>query len=139
MTRLAETWNSFAAVTPFDDLKPVKKFTSRKSAVGRIWQAVARLSPERAPQAAPVAMGGTKSTKSPAKAPRRTAALKGASEARINKKAEVIAMMKRSKGTTLAEIVEATGWQKHTVRCFISILGGKGGEKIESASVQNID
>jgi hypothetical protein len=25
------------------------------------------------------------------------------------------------------------------VRGFISILGGKGGEKIESASVQNID
>jgi hypothetical protein len=33
---------------------------------------------------------------------------------RTNKKAEVIAMMKRAKGVTLAEIVEATGWQKHT-------------------------
>jgi hypothetical protein len=50
-----------------------------------------------------------------------------------NKKAEVIAMMKRAKGATLAEIVEATGWQKHTVRGFISILGRKGGEKIESS------
>ena len=37
------------------------------------------------------------------------------------------------KGVTLAEIVEATGWQKHTVRGFVSILGGKGGQKIESA------
>ena len=36
----------------------------------------------------------------------------------INKKAEVIAMMKRAKGATLAEIMEATGWQKHTVRGF---------------------
>ena len=42
-------------------------------------------------------------------------------------------MMKRAKGATLAEIVEATGWQKHTVRGFVSILGSKGGEKIESA------
>jgi len=25
----------------------------------------------------------------------------------------------------------ATGWQKHTVRGFVSILGSKGGEKIE--------
>ena len=49
---------------------------------------------------------------------------------RSNKKAEVIAMMK---GAILAEIIEATGWQKHTVRGFVSILGSKGGEKIESS------
>ena len=52
---------------------------------------------------------------------------------RTNKKAEVIAMMKRAKGATLAEIMEATGWQAHTVRGFVSILGSKGGEKIESS------
>ena len=44
-SRLVDTWNSFAGVAPFDDLKPVKKFTSRKVAVARIWQAVARLRP----------------------------------------------------------------------------------------------
>ena len=42
-------------------------------------------------------------------------------------------MMKRSTGATLAEIVEATGWQKHTVRGFVSILGSKGGQQIESS------
>jgi hypothetical protein len=52
---------------------------------------------------------------------------------RSNKKAEVIAMMKRAKGVTLGEIVEATGWQKHTVRGFVSILGSKGGETVESS------
>ena len=36
--------------------------------------------------------------------------------ARTNKKAEVIAMMKRAKGATLPEIMKATGWQPHTVR-----------------------
>jgi hypothetical protein len=41
-------------------------------------------------------------------------------------------MMKRAKGTTLAEITEATAWQNHTVRGFVSILGSKNGEKIES-------
>jgi Protein of unknown function (DUF3489) len=50
-----------------------------------------------------------------------------------NKKAEVIALIKRARGATLAEIVAATGWQKHTVRGFVSILGSKGGEKIESS------
>jgi hypothetical protein len=39
----------------------------------------------------------------------------------------------RPGGVTLAEIVEATGWQKHTVRGFVSILGSKGGQKIESS------
>jgi len=52
---------------------------------------------------------------------------------RSNKKTEVIGMMKRAKGATLAEIMVATGWQKHTVRGFVSILGKNGGEKIESS------
>ncbi len=40
LSRLIDTWNSFAGVAPFDDLKPVKKFTDRKAAVSRIWKAV---------------------------------------------------------------------------------------------------
>jgi hypothetical protein len=133
VTRLVETWNSFAGVAPFDDLKPVKKFTSRKAAVARIWDAVLRLSPDGAPQAETVAPAKRKAKKSPTKASRRDRARKGATEACSNKRAEVIAMMKRAKGTTLAEIVETTGWQKHTVRGFVSLLGSKGGLKIESA------
>ena len=132
-SRLVDTWNSFAGVAPFDDLKPVKKFTNHKCAVTRIWQAVVRLSPDAAQLAAHVAPAPKKAKKSLAKAPRRTAAKKAATESGTNKKAEVIAMMKRAKGVTLAEIVEATGWQKHTVRGFVSILGSKGGQKIESS------
>ena len=128
-----DTWNSFAGVTPFDELKPVKKFTSRKAAVARIWQAIARLSPDGAQPVADVASAKGKAKKSPAKGPGRARAQKGATESRSNKKAEVIALMKRAKGATLAEIVEATGWQAHTVRGFVSILGSKGGEKIESS------
>jgi hypothetical protein len=131
VSRLVETWNSFAGVAPFDDLKPVKKFTSRQTAVGRIWQAIARLSPTVAEQAAPVAAEPRKSKKSAAKAKRPATARQG--EDRANKKAEVIAMLRRAKGVTLAEIMEQTGWQAHTVRGFISIQGGKGGLKIESS------
>jgi hypothetical protein len=121
-----------AGVAPFDDLKPVKKFTDRKAAVARIWKAVQRLSPDVAPQATTVATERTRPKKSPTKASRSARAEKGATESPSNKKAEVIAMMKRPKGATLDEITEATGWQKHTVRGFVSILGSKGGEKIES-------
>ncbi len=32
VSRLVDTWNSFAGVAPFDDLKPVKKFTNWKAA-----------------------------------------------------------------------------------------------------------
>ena len=67
---------------------------------------------------------------------RRTAAKKAAGKPkadRANKKAEVIALMKRAKGATLAEIMAAMEWQAHTVRGFVSILGSKGGEKIESS------
>ena len=99
----------------------------------RIWLAVSRLSPDGAQPAVDAAPAKGKSKKSPTKAPRRVPAQKGATEARSNKKAEVIAMMKRAKGVTLAEIVEATGWRKHTVRGFVSILGSKGGQKIESS------
>jgi hypothetical protein len=48
---------------------------------------------------------------------------------RANKKGEVIAMMKRAKGATLAEIMAATDWQPDTVRGFVRILGSKGGRR----------
>ena len=51
---------------------------------------------------------------------------------RRNKKAEVITLMKRAKGATLAEIMQVTHWQKHTVRGFVSLLGSQAGLKIES-------
>jgi Protein of unknown function (DUF3489) len=133
-SRLPEIWNSFAGVAPFSELKPVKKFTNRKAAVTRIWAAVQRLLPNVAPQASDAAPAKETAKKSPAKTPRRAGAkqsAKGADE-RTNKKAEVLAMMKRAKGATLAEIIDATGWQAHSVRGFIS-TGKKHGVKIESS------
>jgi hypothetical protein len=51
---LVDTCNNFAGVTPFDELKSVKKFTSRKTVVTRIWESLARISPDGAQQAADV-------------------------------------------------------------------------------------
>lgn len=76
-----------------------------------------------------------KAAKKPKLAKKPAAATKARAKGaeRTNKKAEVIALMKRAKGATLAEIMKATGWQAHTVRGFVSILGSKGGQKIESS------
>src|ERR1035438_229323 len=51
-SRFVEIWNSFAGAPPFGDLKEVRRFTDRKSAVARIWQAAQRLGEEGEKEAA---------------------------------------------------------------------------------------
>ena len=138
ISRLVDTWNSFAGVAPFDDLKPVKKFTNRKAAIARIWKAIERLAPDAAQPAGTGAPAKGNAKKSPAKAKQRHTKRPGAKRAANvardgSKKAEVLDLMRRSRGATLAEIIELTGWQAHTVRGFVSgTLVTKLGLKVES-------
>ena len=125
--RLVQIWNSFAGVAPFDDLKPVKKFTDRKTAVARLWRAIQRLDAPAAPQAADVAPK--------AKRPRKAAKPEGAAPTARegSKKAIVLEMLRRPEGAALKDIMEATGWQAHSVRGFISgSLTKKMGLNVES-------
>jgi hypothetical protein len=116
--RLVQVWNSFAGVAPFNDLKPVKKFTDRKTAVARLWKAIQRLDAAPAPQtpqAAPTAREGSK-------------------------KALVLEMLRRPEGATLQQIMSATGWMAHSVRGFLSgSLGKRMGLTIESSKTDNGD
>jgi predicted transcriptional regulator len=50
----------------------------------------------------------------------------------FSKKAIVRDLLVRTGGATLQEIMEKTGWQKHTVRGFISTLAKKTGIAITS-------
>jgi hypothetical protein len=123
--RPVEIWNSFAGVAPFTSLEPVKKFPNRKAAVADIWKAVRVLSANVAKQAAHVAPAKGKPKKGTLKGKRRptqrVAERETPNVARDgSKKGEVIDLMRRSQGATLAEIMERTGWQAHTVRGFVS-------------------
>ena len=127
IVRFAEVWNGFAGVVPFGDLKPIKKFTDRKTAVARIWKAIQALTPAPAQHVAPAAPKKAKATK----------VAKSADGARppreFSKKAIVLDLLKRAEGATLKEIMSATAWQAHSVRGFLSgSLGKKMGLKIES-------
>lgn len=125
--RFVDVWNAFAGVVPFDSLKPVKKFTDRKTAVGRIWKAIQALTPAPAQHAAPIAPKKTKAAKE-------ATAKDGTPKTREgSKKAIVLEMLRRPEGATLQEIMSVTGWMAHSVRGFISGgLGKKMGLTVES-------
>jgi hypothetical protein len=103
-TRLVEIWNGLPGV------KPVQRFTSRAVAIRRIWAAIQYLKPASGPL-----MGTVASV--PGKTPPANAAPVAIAK---NKTALVIRLLKAPKGATLQNLIQATGWQAHSVRGFIS-------------------
>jgi len=126
--RLIQVWNSFAGVAPFDELKPIRKFTDRKTAVARVWKAIQRLDAAPAPQAADVAPKPKRSRKASKAEDAAPTTREG------SKKAIVIELLKRPEGASLNDIMSATDWQAHSVRGFISgALTKKMGLNVESS------
>jgi hypothetical protein len=118
--RLVDIWNALPGVVP------AKRFTSRKTAVVRVWAAIQNLAPNaQTPRVAPKR----------AKAPQQTSQQEKTPPAREgSKKADVLALLRREEGATLQDLMSATGWQAHSIRGFLSgALGKKMGLTVESA------
>ena len=99
VSRLVEIWNGLPEVTA------VRKFKDRATAVSRIWKQAQILPPFAEPEQVEDASNKT--------------------EAAPSKKAQVVAMLNAAEGVTLSQIMAATGWQKHSVRGFLSGAVGK--------------
>jgi hypothetical protein len=145
--RLVEIHNTLTGVTP------VKKFKDRNTAAARIWTAIQNLdqpapaqenqgAPEPQPepaadpeqpatvapaaQQAPAVAPEQAPAKNKATRPKKAPAAKEEKGARAGSKTEtILALMKQPGGTTLNAIMEATQWQAHSVRGFISGTLGK--------------
>src|SRR6202163_1635313 len=95
-----------------------------------------------APKGQRAAKGGKAkaSPKKGAKAGKRAdkpAQAKEASAPRAESKgAKILELIRRPKGASLAEIVKATDWQKHSIRGFLSTAAKKHGLKIESTKTE---
>jgi hypothetical protein len=117
-SRLTEIWNGLPGVSP------VRKFTSRQTAVNRIWTAIQNVAPDAAAHTESVATKRGRAAKDTSPS----------SAARVGSKtAIVLGLLKRHQGTTLKELMDATEWQAHSVRGFLSgTLRKKMGLNIQS-------
>src|ERR1039457_5632418 len=70
--------------------------------------------------------------KKAAKAPKAAKAKASAGPREGSKTAQVVAMLQRKNGATLAEIMEKIGWQKHAVRGFMAGEMKNAGYSVES-------
>jgi hypothetical protein len=144
--RLVAIWNSLPGV------KPVKGFKSANAAISRIWARIQGLGAPEQPQpeqpakakaerkakgVARAAKGALAKGKAGKKASRTKSVPTGQKKAagavrEGSKTAQVVAMLQRKNGATLAEIMDKMGWQKHTVRGFMSGAMKKAGYTVES-------
>ncbi|MFL6449487.1 MAG: DUF3489 domain-containing protein [Bryobacteraceae bacterium] len=103
LKRLVALWNALPGVVP------VQKFTNREIAVERIWRSV---------------QGGEGRPNQPRE--QRNPFREG------SKAGQVYALLGRPEGATGREIEQLTGWQRHSVRGFLSASVRKQGYKLRS-------
>jgi len=107
-TSIAEETGTAQAIATGDQPKPKKKAT------------VTRQRAHVAPKKAKSARKASPTKKAPKGAKGAKHAKKESGSREGSKTAQILDLLKRSGGVTLAEIMKATGWQAHSVRGFIS-------------------
>jgi hypothetical protein len=138
--RLLAIWNNLPGVSR------IKKFKTPAAVIGRIWERIQSRAEPAAPKTSQKANAGARAPRvAPTKAvaQRKTTSVKKAKNAKTraftsvsarpaSKTAQVITMLRRKNGATLAEITEKMGWQRHTVRGFMAGAMKKAGYTVES-------
>jgi hypothetical protein len=116
MARMVAIWNALPGVTP------VERFTSRARAAKRIWKAIGRLEANGGiVTSQATAQPEQRVNKRPARAARGSQRhLRETPEPPNSKKAQMVALLKRDQGASIDQLVLITGWQKHSVRGFLS-------------------
>jgi hypothetical protein len=89
-----------------------------------------------APQGAPAKGKATKKATPAKKAPKAAKTPESAGPREGSKAAQVVALLQRKNGATLAEIMEKMDWQKHTVRGFMAGAMKKAGYTVESFKLE---
>jgi hypothetical protein len=124
---------------PIDDATP--QITREPYGVGPVDQPAEADEPvatvgTQAPSVAPAEDKSSKAATTANKAPKAQKAAKPAKAEsgprEGSKTAQVVAMLQRKDGATLAEIMDQMGWQKHTVRGFMAGAMKKAGYTVES-------
>src|SRR3954451_23847201 len=108
---LASAWPLKQLVAIWNDLPggvPVQKFTNREIALERIWRSV----------------HGSEATGNQSRREQKNPFREG------SKAAQVYALLGRPEGATRREIEQLTGWQRHSVRGFLSAGVRKQGYKL---------
>ncbi len=119
MPQLVSVWNKLAGA------RQVRRFENRRIAVERLWRAIEGLPVNPA--------AGT--AKSRTKQRREQSKSGGQSKSGVQSKSErIIGLLRAPGGATLVALMEATGWQAHSVRGFLSRKVSKQlGLRVESS------
>ena len=122
VSRLVAIWNGLPGVDP------VRRFTSREIAASRIWKALQKLEPRQRRKARkPISVVTAHGPETNGRK----------QEARITKTSQLIELLQQGE-VSLAQLSQITGWQKHSVRGFISgTLRKKMGLDVISSTNEN--